>query len=132
MIQSQNNIIQSQTDCLQSLNRLKAKVSHLVNTINDRNEATLPNTFLTIPDSPSHINEESWNLGDFNQDSISPHNFELDQYQRNNELASFQFNEIELEEECDTDSQYYDSVSLFESMLPPVSLPDLDPISKPR
>ena len=79
MIQSQNDIIQSQTDCLKSLNRLEAKVSHLVNIINDRNEETLPNTFLTTPDSPSHIDEESWYPGDFNEDSISPHNFELDQ-----------------------------------------------------
>ena len=46
-------------DCLQSINRLEAKVSHWVNTINDRNEETLPITFSTIPDSPSHIDEES-------------------------------------------------------------------------
>ena len=81
MIQSQNNCIQSQTDCLKSLNRLEAKVSHLVNTINDRNEETLPNTFSTIPDSTNHIDEESWYHRDFNQDSILSHNFELDQYQ---------------------------------------------------
>jgi len=80
MIQSQNNCIQSQMDCLKSLNRLEVKVSHLVNTINDRNEKTLPNTFSIISNSPSHIDEESWYLGDFNQDSISPQNFELDQY----------------------------------------------------
>jgi len=66
MIQSQNDCIQSQEDCFQSLNRLEVKVSHLVNTINDRNEKTLPNIFSTIPDSPSHIDEESWYLGDFN------------------------------------------------------------------
>ena len=54
-------------------------MSHLVNTINDRNKKTQSNTFLTIPDSPNHIDEESWYLGDFNQDSISPENFELDQ-----------------------------------------------------
>ena len=62
IIQSQNDCIQSQTDCLKSLNTLEAKVSHLVNTINDRNKKTLPNTFLTIPDSPSHIDEDmvSW------------------------------------------------------------------------
>jgi len=53
-------------------------VSHLVNTINDRNEETLPNTFSTIPDSPSYIDEESRYLKDFNQDSILPQNFELD------------------------------------------------------
>ena len=58
MIQSQNVCIQSQTDCLKSLNRLEEKVSHFVNT-NDRNEKTLPNTFSTTPDSPSHIDEKS-------------------------------------------------------------------------
>ena len=81
----------------------------------------LPNTFLTIPDSPNHIEEESWYLGDFNQDSILPQNFEFDQYQPIDKLASFHFNEIELEDESDTDSQYCDSVSLFESMLTLIS-----------
>ena len=81
MIQSQNDCIQSQMDRLQSINRLEVKVSHLVNTINDRNEETLPNTFLTTPDSPNHIDEESWYLEDSNQGSISPQNFKLDQYQ---------------------------------------------------
>ena len=130
MIQSQNDCIQSQTDCLKSLNRLEAKVSHLVNTINDRNEETLPNTFSTTPDSPSHIDEESWYLGDLNQDSISSHNFELDQYQPIDKLASFHFNEIELEDKCDTDFQYCDSISLFESILTLVSLPNSDLIPK--
>ena len=90
MIQSRNNVTQS-------LNRLEAKVSHLVNTINDRNEETLPNTFSTIPHSPSHIDEELWHLGDFSQDSISPQNFKLDQYQTIDKLASFRFSEIEYE-----------------------------------
>ena len=71
MIQSQNDCIQFQTDCLKSLNRLEVKVSHLINTMNDRNDKTLPNIFLTIPDSPSHIDEGSWYLGDFNQDLVS-------------------------------------------------------------
>ena len=46
-------------------------------------------------------------------------------------MASFHFNEIEFEDECDTDSQYCDSVSLFKSMLTLIFLPDLHPISKP-
>ena len=99
MIQSQNDCIQSQTDCLKSLNRLEVKVSHMVNTINDRNEKTLPNTFSTTLDSPSHINEESWYLRDFNQDSVSPQNFNLGQYQPIDKLASFYFNKIELEDD---------------------------------
>jgi len=113
-------------DCFKSLYWIEAKVSHLVNTINDRNKETLPNTFSTIPDSPNHIDEESWYLEDFNQDLILPQNFELDQYQSIDKLASFHFNEIELEDECDTDFQYYDSAPLFESILTLVSLPDSD------
>ena len=64
MIQSQNDYIQFKTDCLQSLNRLEAKLTYLVNIINDRNEKTLPKIFSTIPDSPCHIDEESWYLED--------------------------------------------------------------------
>ena len=89
MIQSQNDYIQSQTDCLQSMDRLEAKMSHLVNTMNDRNKKTLPNTFSTIPDFSNHIDEESWYFGDFNQDSISLHNFKADQYQPIDKLVSF-------------------------------------------
>ena len=77
MIQSQNDYIQSHTNCILSLNRLEVKVSYLVNTINDRNEKTLPNTFSITPDFSNHIDEESWYFGDFNQDSISPQNFKL-------------------------------------------------------
>ena len=46
-------------------------------------------------------------------------------------LASFSFNEIELECECDPDPQPYDSVSIFESMLNPVSLRNLDQFPEP-
>jgi len=46
-------------------------------------------------------------------------------------LVSFHFNEIEFEEECDTDSQCCDSVSLFEYMLTPIFLPNLNSILKP-
>jgi len=45
-------------------------------------------------------------------------------------LASFPFNEIELEDECDTNSQCCDSVLLFEFILILVSSPNLDPILK--
>ena len=77
---STEDLIQSGNNVTQSINRLEAKVGHLVNTINDRNEETLPNTFFTLPSSPSHIDEESWYLRAFNQDSFSPKNFELEQY----------------------------------------------------
>ena len=45
-------------------------------------------------------------------------------------MVSFHFNEIELDCECDTNLQFCDSVLLFESMLTPVSLFDLDLIPK--
>ena len=44
-------------------------------------------------------------------------------------LASFLFNEIELE--CDPDPQPCDSVFIFESILTPVSLPNLDQFLEP-
>ena len=88
---------------------------------------------MTIPNISSHIdgNQESWYLEDYDQDSISPQNFELDQYQPIDKFASFHFNEIELENKCDTDYQCCDSVSLFESMLTLLSLPDLNPNLEP-
>jgi len=45
MIQYQNNFIQSNLDCTQSINRLDAQKGHLVNTINDKTEETLPTPF---------------------------------------------------------------------------------------
>ena len=101
---SMKNLIQSENDFSKSVNRLEAQMSRLINIVKDRNEKTLPNIFLTIPDYPSHLyrSEKSWCLGDFDQDSISPQNLELDQYQPIDKLASFYFNEIELE--CDVTS----------------------------
>ena len=46
-------------------------------------------------------------------------------------MASFHFNEIELDHECEPDPQLCDSVSIFESMLTPVILPNLDQFSEP-
>jgi len=43
-------------------------------------------------------------------------------------LASFNFNEIELDCECKPDPQLCDLILNFESMLTPVPLPNLDPI----
>ena len=99
------NLIQFENNFNKSVNRLEAQMSRLLNKIIQRNEETLPNTCLIIPDYPSHINnnEESWYLGDFNQESISSHRLELDQFQTLDKLASFSFNEIELECECDPD-----------------------------
>ena len=71
---SMKNLIQSENDFLQSINRLEAQISCLINMVKDKNEETLPNTSSTILDCPNHIdrNQESWCLGDFDQGSISP------------------------------------------------------------
>ena len=82
----------------------------------------------------SHIdeNQESWYLEDFDQDSISPQNLKVDQYQPIDELTSFHFNEIELDYECEPDPQLCDSVFISESMLTSVSVPNLDQFPEPK
>ena len=87
-------------------------MSDLINTVNDRNEETLPTQFLTIPDSLDHINrnQESWYLGYFNQNSIPSQHIELDQSWTIDKLASFHFKKIELEYEYDPDPQLCDSI----------------------
>jgi len=127
------NLIQSENNFFQYSNRLEAQMSRLIKIMKDRNEETLPNTCSSIRDCRRHIdeNQESWCLGDFDQDLISPQNLELDQCQPINKLASFHFNKIELEHECDPDLQLCDSILIFESMLSPVSLPKLDPFLEP-
>jgi len=85
--ESMKKLIQAGNYVTQSINRLEAQMNRL---IKDRDEETLPNTFLTIRDCSSHIdkNEESWCLEDFDQDSISSHQFEVDQSQPLDQLAS--------------------------------------------
>ena len=46
-------------------------------------------------------------------------------------MARFYFNEIELDCECEPNPQLCDSVPMFESMLTPVFLPNLDQIPEP-
>ena len=88
---------------------------------------------MTIFDSPDPIDEtdESWCLEELDQNSISSHQRELDQSQPMNKLASFNFTEIELDCECEPNPQLCDLILNFESMLTPVSLPNLDPIPEP-
>jgi len=102
---SMKNLIQFENNFLQSINRLEAQISRLINIVKSRNGKTLPNTSSTISNCPNQIdrNQESWCLGDFDQDSISPQHLELDQYQSFDKLASFSFNEIELDHECELD-----------------------------
>ena len=79
---SMKNLIQSENNFSQSIDRLEAQMIRYINIVKDSNEKTLPNTCSTIPDCPSHIdrNEESWCLGDFDQDSIFSHKFKLVQF----------------------------------------------------
>ena len=77
------------------------------------------------------MNQESWCLGNFNQDSISSHQHELDQFQIIDKLTSFHFKKIEFESECDPDPQLCDSVLIFKFMLTPVSLLDLNSFPDP-
>ena len=70
-----------------------------------RKVKTLLTQSLTIFGTCNHIdeNQESWYFEDFDQDSVSPQSLELDQYQPIDKLASFHFNKIEFEHECDPD-----------------------------
>ena len=96
---------------------IEARLSRLENMC--RNKETLSTQSLIIPNTSNYIDEsqKTWNLEDFDQDSISLQNLKLVQYQPIDKLASFYFNKIELEYECDPDLQPCDSVPIFESML---------------
>ena len=63
---------------------------------------------------------------DENQDSISLHPFELAQKFENHLdiLSSYPFLKIELDLECDPEPHISDPISLFDSIMAPVSLPD--------
>jgi len=80
-------MIQFQSD---PFNMMEARLSRLENMC--RNKETLPTQSLTTPNFSIHIDENqvSWNLEDFDQNSISPQNLELDQYQPID--TSFYFN----------------------------------------
>ena len=98
-------MIQFQSD---PFDMIEARLSRLENMC--RNKETLPTKSLNIPNTSSHIdeNKESWYIEDFDQDSISSHYLEFDQYQTIDKLASFHFNEIEIEHECYPDPQLCD------------------------
>ena len=91
-------IIHCQND---PLDMIEAKLSRLENT--RRNKKTVPTQSLNIVDTSSYIeeNQESWYPENFDQDSISPQNLELDQYQPIDKLVSFHFNELEVDYECE-------------------------------
>ena len=83
---------------------------------------------MTIPNFSSHTDKnhdvlETLTKIQFHHNILNLTNFKV--------LISFHFKKIELENECDPKPQLCDSVSIFESMLTLVSLPDLDPIPEP-
>ena len=100
-------MIQAQNDVTLSINSLETQMNQLVNTMNVRNEETLPTQFLTNPNTSNQSDQthESWCFGNTIQDSILSQHFELDQFQtlenQIDNLASFYFNKIELEQKCD-------------------------------
>ena len=70
---------------------------------------------MTNPDCPCYIDrdEESWCLGDFDQDSISSHHLELHQYQSIDKLVNFYYYEIELKHDYDPDLQLCDLIQFL-------------------
>ena len=53
--ESMKKLIQAGNYVTQSINRLEAQMSHLINRMKDRNEKTPLNTFSTIPDCSSYL-----------------------------------------------------------------------------
>jgi len=99
-------------------------MDHLENSMNE--QILKLSTILDISNQLDR-SQESRCLKNFNQDSISLHQVELDQFQPLDKLASFHFNEIELD--CEPNSQLCDLVSNFEFMA--TLVPNLDPIPEP-
>ena len=73
---------------------------------------------MTIPDTSSHIdeNQESTYLEDFDQDSISPQNFELDKYQPistqtlDQDQEAHQLSQVEMEDTQPTQEKNLEQV----------------------
>ena len=86
---------------------------------------------LTNPDISNSIDLDQDSCCFGNQDSISAHQFELDQHQILENyidmLAEYQFPEIEIEHECDLEAQIDNSIILLDSMLTLISLPNFNP-----
>ena len=75
-----------------------------------------------------HMTQESCHFE--NHASISLCRSKLDQNQILDILASYPFSEIELERECDSNSQVGNSISLFDSIMTLVSLQEFFHISE--
>jgi len=104
-------------------------LSQLVNIY--RNEETLSYQPITNSNISNSIDLTQNSCYFENQDSISAHPFEVDQHQilenHIDMLACYPFPEVELEHEYDPESQLGNSISLPDSIMTEVSLPDLRP-----
>ena len=122
----QESALQFQKSSTQSINRLEIQLSQLVSIY--RNEETLSYQILTNSDFSNSIDVTQDSCYFENQDSISAHPFELDQTSNFENpidiLASYPFPEIELEHEYDPEPQFCNSISLPDSILTEVFLPD--------
>ena len=78
-------------------------------------------TDFNIP-CPINVIQVLYHFG--NQGLISSYQPELDQHQPLDILASYPFSKIEIEPESDPEPHVSDSISLFDSIITPVSLPD--------
>ena len=118
------DIIQTQNSVTRPISRLDSIMSDLINE-SEESLSCQPLTNPYIPNSTDWI-QESCYFG--NQDSISANPLKLDQTPRFENhidtLTSYPFSEIEIEYESDPEPQVSDSISLFDSIMISVSLPD--------
>jgi len=127
---SMEDMIPNPNPVTQPISRLDSILSELINE-SEESLSSQPLTDSYIPNSTDWTHE-SCHFG--NSASISEHTFELDQspsYESHLDmLASYPFLEIELHHECDPEPHVSDSISLFDSIMTPVSLPDFFSISE--
>ena len=111
-----------------SVTRPSSKLDSIMSNLIIESEKSLSFQPLTNPYISNSIDwsQESCYFG--NWDSISECTFELDQtpsYESHLDLlASYPFLEIEIKPECDPELPVGNSISLFDSIMTPVSLPD--------
>ena len=120
-------MIQTQNSATWPISRFDSIMSELIN----ENEESLFCQHLTnsyLPDSTT-LTQESCDFG--NQDSILVHPFELAQnFEKHLDiLASYPFPEVEVENDGDPEPHIGDSISLLDSIVTLISLPNFFHIS---
>ena len=116
-------MIQSQNFVTRPISRLDSIMSELIN----KNEESLSCQPLINPYISNSIDWTQESCYFRNQDSISAYTFELDQTPC---FESYPFPEIGIEHECDPEPHVDDSISLFDSIITPVSIPDFSSYSR--